>query len=298
MRAISLLPAHPDAVPAGYVLLEAAERCVAGFARTRTRTEGLLSTSTAWWPTRSPFRALWCVCVLCCSKGVVPSVHAFTSLVNVCAKSNNIPEAFHGVAPLHARTHARTRPMSDLNAMARTAVERMWKLKVVPDVNIFTSLIQLCTRCKDVNRAFEVLELMRLFDVRPDAFVYTSLINAGAKAPLPPPPCAVVRVRWCVCGGACACAVVRVLTANVLQAGEPERALAVMEMMKTDGVKPSAITYNALISALASKGARLAVQPSLNRMRAGPIDFVCVCGGGRVRQRTGTWRPSYGWWTR
>jgi pentatricopeptide repeat protein len=89
------------------------------------------------------------------------------------------------------------------NAMARTAVERMWKLKVVPDVNIFTSLIQLCTRCKDVNRAFEVLELMRLFDVRPDAFVYTSLINAGAKAPLPPPPCACavvrVRVRLCVC---------------------------------------------------------------------------------------------------
>lgn len=131
------------------------------------------------------------------------------------------------------------------NAMARTAVERMWKLKVVPDVNIFTSLIQLCTRCKDVNRAFEVLELMRLFDVRPDAFVYTSLINAGAKAPLPPPPCA------------CAC----VVTANVLQAGEPERALAVMEMMKTDGVKPSAITYNALISALASKGARLRRPP-------------------------------------
>jgi pentatricopeptide repeat protein len=53
-----------------------------------------------------------------------------------------------------------------------------------------------------------------------------------------------------------------VLTASVLQAGEPERALAVMEMMKTDGVKPSAITYNALISALASKGTRLAVQPS------------------------------------
>jgi pentatricopeptide repeat protein len=88
--------------------------------------------------------------------------------------------------------------------MARAAVERMWKLKVVPDVNIFTSLIQLCTRCKDVNRAFEVLELMRLFDVRPDAFVYTSLINAGAKAPLPSPR---VRVRWCAraCVRSCVC---------------------------------------------------------------------------------------------
>lgn len=136
--------------------------------------------------------------------------------------------------------------------MARAAVERMWKLKVVPDVNIFTSLIQLCTRCKDVNRAFEVLELMRLFDVRPDAFVYTSLINAGAKAPLPSPR---VRVRSCVCDREC------MLTAKVRQAGEPERALAVMEMMKTDGVKPSAITYNALISALASKGARLLSPP-------------------------------------
>jgi pentatricopeptide repeat protein len=57
----------------------------------------------------------------------------------------------------------------------------MWKLKVAPDATIFTSLIQLCNRCDDLNRAFEVLQLMMLFNVKPDAFVYTSLIDASAK---------------------------------------------------------------------------------------------------------------------
>lgn len=184
MRAISLLPAHPDAVPAGYVLLEAAER-----------------------------------------KGVVPSVHAFTSLVNVCAKSNNIPEAFH-------------------------AVERMWKLKVVPDVNIFTSLIQLCTRCKDVNRAFEVLELMRLFDVRPDAFVYTSLINAGAKAGEPERALAVMEMMKT--DGVKPSAITYNALISALASKENrdvEALVRLVDEMKSQGLTPSVVTYNTLILA-------------------------------------------------
>lgn len=57
----------------------------------------------------------------------------------------------------------------------------MRRLNIMPDVNIFNSLIQVCTRCKDFKRSLRVLELMDLFGVRPDAFIYTSLIDVCSK---------------------------------------------------------------------------------------------------------------------
>lgn len=57
----------------------------------------------------------------------------------------------------------------------------MNQCKVRPDINILTSLIQLCIRCKDYKRAFQVLDIIDLFDVKADAFAYTCLIDASNK---------------------------------------------------------------------------------------------------------------------
>jgi len=91
-------------------------------------------------------------------------------------------------------------------------IELMKKEDLKPNVPIFTSLVKGCIRAKDPDRAWATFDHMRVWHHQPDVVLYSSMIHVCSKT------------------------------------GEAERALNIYEEMRSNDLYPTEITFNALIS--------------------------------------------------
>eukprot|EP01124_Arcella_intermedia_P017842 TRINITY_DN2481_c0_g1_i1.p1 TRINITY_DN2481_c0_g1~~TRINITY_DN2481_c0_g1_i1.p1 ORF type:complete len:986 (-),score=264.69 TRINITY_DN2481_c0_g1_i1:1247-4120(-) len=91
-------------------------------------------------------------------------------------------------------------------------IELMKKEDIKPNVPIFTSLVKGCIRAKDTVRAWATFDHMRVWHHQPDVVMYSSMIHVCSKT------------------------------------GEAERALNLYEEMKSNDLYPTEITFNSLIS--------------------------------------------------
>lgn len=122
--------------------------------------------------------------------GIVPDIPVYTSVMNVCAKSNKVHWAYN-------------------------IMDKMQLAGFVPTAASFTVLINASIAANDLDKAFETFHLMRTHVTEPDAFAFTTMIHGYAKH------------------------------------GRVERALNLMEDLLENGLVPTELTFNVLINACA-----------------------------------------------
>jgi pentatricopeptide repeat protein len=88
--------------------------------------------------------------------GVEVDVAAYTSLINICARANDLHSAL---------------------LVWRLMKER----KVQPDARVFSSILAACASKGNMAQAEELLVEMRQFGVEPNVYIYSALVDVYAK---------------------------------------------------------------------------------------------------------------------
>ncbi|XP_059314334.1 pentatricopeptide repeat-containing protein MRL1, chloroplastic isoform X1 [Lycium ferocissimum] len=144
---------------------------------------------------------------------------------------------------------------------------RFTKLIQNPTLSTFNMLLSVCASSRDLERAFQVLQLVRETGLKPDCKLYTTLISTCAKAGKVDTMFEVFH-EMVNAGVEPNANTYGTLIDGCAKAGQVAKAFGAYGIMRSKNVKPDRVVFNALITACGQSGAVDRAFDVLAEMRA------------------------------
>ncbi|XP_060168556.1 pentatricopeptide repeat-containing protein MRL1, chloroplastic isoform X2 [Lycium barbarum] len=144
---------------------------------------------------------------------------------------------------------------------------RFTKLIQNPTLSTFNMLLSVCASSRDLERAFQVLQLVRETGLKPDCKLYTTLISTCAKAGKVDTMFEVFH-EMVNAGVEPNANTYGTLIDGCAKAGQVAKAFGAYGIMRSKNVKPDRVVFNALITACGQSGAVDRAFDVLSEMRA------------------------------
>ncbi|KAL3383108.1 hypothetical protein AABB24_002548 [Solanum stoloniferum] len=144
---------------------------------------------------------------------------------------------------------------------------RFTKLIRNPTLSTFNMLLSVCASSRDLERAFQVLQLVRETGLKPDCKLYTTLISTCAKAGKVDTMFEVFH-EMVNAGVEPNANTYGALIDGCAKAGQVAKAFGAYGIMRSKNVKPDRVVFNALITACGQSGAVDRAFDVLSEMKA------------------------------
>ncbi|KAK6805910.1 hypothetical protein RDI58_003695 [Solanum bulbocastanum] len=144
---------------------------------------------------------------------------------------------------------------------------RFTKLIRNPTLSTFNMLLSVCASSRDLERAFQVLQLVRETGLKPDCKLYTTLISTCAKAGKVDTMFEVFH-EMVNAGVEPNANTYGTLIDGCAKAGQVAKAFGAYGIMRSKNVKPDRVVFNALITACGQSGAVDRAFDVLSEMKA------------------------------
>ncbi|PHT41855.1 Pentatricopeptide repeat-containing protein MRL1, chloroplastic [Capsicum baccatum] len=144
---------------------------------------------------------------------------------------------------------------------------RFTKLIQNPTLSTFNMLLSVCASSRDLERAFQVLQLVRETGLKPDCKLYTTLISTCAKAGKVDTMFEIFH-EMVNAGVQPNANTYGALIDGCAKAGQVAKAFGAYGIMRSKNVKPDRVVFNALITACGQSGAVDRAFDVLSEMKA------------------------------